>query len=522
MAEQKMSERRHPLFTEYLDDWEFFEESVKGGREYLEGGHLFSHRLESQDDDFQERKDRAYFLNFCDEVCETYTNYIMKEKIDRPEDSTLEEFRKDVDGRGTTIDEFMKKVSYLSSIYGHVHVVVDTPAIDEDKELTKRTEKEDKLRPYASIIIPTQLVDWSVDRSGNLNWILIQQEEFEDVDPKLERIEQITYKLITTEDWQVFDQDGNPADGGRSGSNDLGSIFLITCYHKDIDLDMVGESLIKDIAYVNRIIFNWSSCIDEMIERQTFSQLIVPDDGSLAQEEESGDPLKKISTSSVWTYPSDSTHAPNFISPNTDNLRVIWEMITAHIREIHRLAGLTGASEDLYTAQRSGTSQQYGFLNINSSLAAKATNLEKTENEINKLAYMWYNKDPQSVELVKYPTKFDVEALAQTMETSFLIVEREFSETLNKELLKKLGKKALPLASEEIRNKIDSEIESGDGTIAPLVTAGGFGGEEAGPGQPAKDVGSAAKNKSDGKEVKKSLQSNTKTSEGTKEGKPRK
>jgi hypothetical protein len=478
--------------------------------------------LESQEDDYQDRKDRAYYLNFCDEVCETYTNYIMREKIQRADDEALAEFRKDVDNRGTDIDSFMKKVSYQSSIYGHVFIIVDTPEVDPDKTITKKAEKSEGIRPTCTIVPPTRLIDWSIDGEGDLNWVLIEQDENVDFDPTLERVEQKTYKLISKEKWEVFDEEGNILDG-RSGTNELGEVFLVACYHKDINLDMVGESLIKDISYVNRIIFNWCSCIDEMIERQTFSQLIIPDDGSLHDEEESESPLKKISTSSVWTYPSDAVHPPDFISPDTENLRVIWEMIIAHVREIHRLAGLTGVSEDMYTAQRSGTSQQYGFLNINSSLASKSVNLQRTENAINELCYRWQGKEPgDALKPVVYPTKFDVEGLAQSMETTFAIVEREFSERMNKELLKQLSRKSLPIVTEDIRREIESEIESGDGTIAPIVTSG-FGEEPGAPGRPASDAGPDSKTSANKKsDVKKSLQSSTKQSSGTKGGTPRK
>ena len=530
MAE-RISERRHPLYSDLAAEWEFYRDSVKGGKDYLNAGHLFSHRLESQDDDFDERKKRAYYLNFCDEVVELYTNFIMREKIERPEDDTLEEFRKDVDNRGSSMDTFMKKVSKQSSIYGHIYIIVDTPEIDEEKDVqTKGYQKEKNIRPYCTLISPLQLVDWSADKQGELNWILIEQDEYVDIDPSIDREEITTYKLITRDSWEVFDDEGRPIPG-RSGENKLGKVFLETCYHKDIDLDMIGESLIKDIAYINRIIYNWCSCIDEMIERQTFSQLIVPDDCTLVEEQEGADILKKIGTSSIWTFNANSGHAPAFISPDTSNIDTIWGMLIAHVREIHRIAGLTGVSEDLYTAQRSGKSQEYGFLNINSTLASKSANLEKTVNAISKLAYMWYSKDPEKYEPVNYPTKFDVEGLQQFMETSFAIIERELSERLNKELMKKLARKALPVTTDSIRKEIEKEIEEGDGTIEPvggkleqmrLDSAEAIAADNREVGQPAKDVGGAAKTTMDKKEVDKSLKSSSKQSKGTQDGKPRK
>ena len=461
MAEKsKVSERTHPLFDENISSWEFYEKSVKGGTEYFEEAYLFSHRLE-HDDDFQNRKARAYYLNFADETVQTFTNYIMKEPVERPDDTILEVFRKNTNNKGDDITAFMRRIARVAATYGQCHIIVDAPKLVTNV-ISKQQQKEQELYPYCTIVLPTKLKDWSIDSNGKLNWVLIEEDVFEDADPKVDRAEQTTFKVISRDGWERYDQDGNSLE---SGDNPLGEVFMVTNYHRDIDIDLIGESLIKDISYVNRIIYNWCSLIDEQIERQTFSQLVIPDDGSLADEDEKADPLKKIGTSSIWTFPSDATQAPRFIAPETSTISVIWDMIIAHIREIHRLAGLTGVSEDLYSPQRSGRSQQYSFLNINASLAAKAAHLQRTENALNRLCYLWQNKDPEKLESVCYPNSFDISGLADSMATTFAIAEREVSKRLNKELLKKLSLKALPLATESIKTQIEAEIESGDGTI---------------------------------------------------------
>jgi len=516
-----LSEKSHPKYDDLVSSWEFFLQSVKGGSDYTEGDNLFSHRLESQEDDFTNRKDRAYYLNFCDAICSMYTHYIMKEAIERPADTNLEEFRNNIDLAGNDINVFMTRVGYMSSFYGHIHVLVDMPSDETINSMTKKDLKDKRINPYCKIITPISLKDWSLDSNDVLNWIVVEESEYNDADPNSKREEISTYKLITRDEWRVEDEKGNNL---RSGPNNLGEVPLITCYHKDIFGDkMVGESLIKDIAYVNRIIFNWCSCIDEMIERQTFSQLVVPDNGFLTNEEGGGgSPLKRIGTSSIWTFPADSSNPPKFISPDTDNITVIWDLIVAHVREIHRLAGLTGVSEDIYTAQRSGRSQQYGFLNISTSLAAKARNLEIAENRINNFAYKWLSKTPETYRNVVYPKKFEVEGLAQSITETFTIVEREVSKRLNKELLKKLAAKALPTATEDVKGEIDKEIEAGDGTIVPIQVAQGGLDPNAvsdGEGRPA---GSVDSTKHDSGEVKKSLEASRKTSGGTTGGKPRK
>ena len=79
---------------------------------------------------------------------------------------------------------------------------------------------------------------------------------------------------------------------------------------------------VKGITRKNLLNEEWDdvSNIDEMIERQTFSQLICPDDGTLSEQNEDNNPLKKIGTSHIFTFPSDTGHPPSFISPDTSAL----------------------------------------------------------------------------------------------------------------------------------------------------------------------------------------------------------
>jgi len=428
----------------------------------------------------------------------------------------LDGIRKNTNRKGDSIDTFMGHVAYQSAYYGHVHILVDNPSDPAINEMSKLQQEEEDIHPYCTIIPPTRLTDWSVDGNGKLNWVLIKNEEYVDSDPTIERETINTYQLIERDKWGVYDEDGGVLDG-RSGTNEIGEVYLVTCYHKDTDDNLIGESLLKDIAYVNRILFNWCSCIDEMIERQTFSQLVVPDDGSLDDESESDDILRKIGTSSIWTFPADASQPPRFISPDTENLNTIWEMIIAHVREIHRLAGLTGVSEDLYTAQRSGKSQQYGFLNISTSLAAKSRNLQRAEEAINRFAYKWQGSEYDPDAGIVYPEKFDVEGLAQSMIDTFMIVERGISTRLNKEMLKKISLKALPLATQKVKSEIEAEIESGSGEIRMLDARGDEESNGEGEvGRPATKAGADKKTSLDSKETKRSLQSSRKTTKGTK------
>ena len=474
-----INERTHPLYDKYLEEWNFYIESAMGGKDYYENSdNLFTHRLEDQAGDYQDRLDRVYYLNFCNLVCAIYADYIFKEKIRRPANTYLEAFRKNVDGRGTDMNTFMNQVSYLSSVYGQVHVIVDSPfAEDLDIPLHFYKANKEQFDPYAVIVAPQDLRDWSVDELGNLNWVLIRSRGYSDIDPESPREDDTTYRLIARDYWAIFDADGDEIERRE---HDFSEVYMVTCYNSDTNVDMIGESLITDISRINRIIYNWCSNIDEMIERQTFSQLVMPDDpqSDLDPKEEGADPLRKLSTSSIFTFPFNSSQPPQFISPDRQQIDVIWKMIQNHRDLIYELAGLgTVGSSSKFLSQRSGISQAYQFLSINSSLAKKAARLERTENEINRLVLQWKDQGDME-EKVEYPSQFDVLSLTETMQTTFQIAAQNFSETLNIELLKALAKKAAPVLPEDVINKIYSEIEENSGVLmSPALALGpGFGG----------------------------------------------
>lgn len=226
---------------------------------------------------------------------------------------------------------------------------------------------------------------------------------------------------------------------------------------------MVGESMLKDVADTNKAIFNWCSNIDEMVSRQTFSQLIVPDDGSMDADEidDQGKPkaLQAIGTASLFTYPSESRHPPEFISPDAGQINIIWRMIENHIGEMFRMAGLLSTKATVAKMnQRTGRAQEMEFLDMAVFFANKAKKLEETENKLNTFYYAWMGEDNKP-ECVHYPEKFDITTPAEIVELFVKVAVNSISGRLNKEMAKRLVLQVLPHAEDKIVKEIYKEIE---------------------------------------------------------------
>ena len=74
-------------------------------------------------------------------------------------------FAKDVDGCGSDLDEYARRVLICSLTYGQSHILVDYPA--PTGALTLAEERAQNRRPYWIEIDPTNIYGWRLDREVN-------------------------------------------------------------------------------------------------------------------------------------------------------------------------------------------------------------------------------------------------------------------------------------------------------------------------------------------------------------------
>jgi hypothetical protein len=457
MGKVNMSERTHPLYRKMKNQWSFFEQSAMGGFGYVDdNSKLFTHRLEDSVGDYQDRLKRTYYLNYCDLVCRIYSDFIHKETIRRPVVKELTEFYKDVDGQGESVAAFMRRITYMLCVYGQVHTVVDMPNMS-NTDLPQHFARANKVQPYATIVTPLQLRDWSTDSFGNYNWVLIEFKGFDDSNPYTVREPQNMYFLLARNYWVKYDHKGNEVD---SGDNPLGYVYMTTIRNGYYSKDGLGTSMLADIAKLNQLIYNYTSNVDEMIERQTFSQLCMPatiDQETLEMDESEVD-LYTLGTSQIMTYPSTSGQPPQFISPNMDNLNVIWKHTQELIQKIYEMAKLGNeGTKSKVISQTSGIAQAYRFLQMRVALSTMGKALQKFERDIVGMVADWYGEDFDTV--VEYPTDFETGSFQEKLHNTFNMVSQNVSKTLNMEMLKGMVEKFEHQFSDDTLDRIFKEIE---------------------------------------------------------------
>lgn len=452
--------RRHPQYSQWIDKWEFFYLTYYGGESYSDE-HLFKYFKEGEDE-FIGRQRRAYRENHSRRVVDLINSYLFKEPpVRRYESELIAKFIDNADGRGGTLDHFMKTASQLSSALGRVYIVCDRKKLPEEEATGTHADNINPLaQPYVYLILPQNMLDIGIDDYGAVTWALVRElyrpgtESFYNASQTV----QYRYRLWEKGKWTLFDNDGTITDAGETGLEFVPIVYLD---NEELILNpYAGLSLINDIAYLDRSIFNNWSRLDTIVCDQTFSQLTFPIEGLLNEiidNNELRDQFMKLATNRVLFYSNQADARPEFIHPDASQAQFILDMIQVQVKQLYASIGLQ-AEMATETGKQSGVAKAYDFDKLNKLLANKADNLEQAENQIFKVVGEWYNVSGTSVR-VNYPDEFDTRGLTDELDIAERLVLLDVSDTLMKEFNKMIAAKALPKAERETLDIINKEID---------------------------------------------------------------
>jgi hypothetical protein len=227
-------QRRHIDWTEHQIRWRWLLDSYEGGDRYrnavygadrrgLPGRNLFRHRREypdpqaypqvyqgfasnimgsatseammgglgpypgqlgadssatALDDDYEYRRSRTPIPEFVAEAVEVHLSKICDQEIHREGPDDLKAWWEDCDGRGTSIDDWMREtVSPLLLVLGCLDVLLDHPKAPPGQKVVTRS---DELalgldRCVASYILPQNMVWWRLDPAGRYQECLVRE-----------------------------------------------------------------------------------------------------------------------------------------------------------------------------------------------------------------------------------------------------------------------------------------------------------------------------------------------------------
>lgn len=465
---KKLISRRHPEYDAFKKHWAFLVETYEGGREWFKNN-IF-HYIKEGNGEYGDRVERCYRFNHTREVVDLLNKYLFKQNIVRNEvdaPDSVRKFWKRATKSGLSIRDLSRQVSKKTSIYGRIGVVIDSTG--DGSAVSKADEKQQDVRIYAYIIGPEQLLDYSYNEEGELQWVLVQECVRDDVDPlSSSGEEEFRYRLWTENDWTLYKVEKKSGNKETivvvdSRVHGLGEVPVILVDNIISDEEYVTPALIDDIAYLDRAVANYLSNLDAIIQDQTFSQLTMPAQNVLPGDDNYNTMLK-MGTSRVFLYDGEGGVRPEYISPDPKQAQMILAVINKIINEIYHTVGLAGERTKQDNAlgidNSSGVAKAYDFERVNALLQAKADSLEVFENKVTRLVGLWSGASEETVDsLVTYPDNFDTRGLYDEFDIAARLALVEAPNSVRQHQMEMVIDKLFPQLAKELKDKMLADLK---------------------------------------------------------------
>ena len=401
--------------------WEIMK-AVTNGTEYLRDNSEAFLPLEPREDyeAYLSRVNRAVFSPYTQRLIRAATGLIMRKPITLIGDSYWTDiFAKDVDGCGSDLDEYARRVLICSLTYGQSHILVDYPA--PTGALTLAEERAQNRRPYWIEIDPTNIYGWRLDREVNYGSIIqvriaekavVPSGEFgEQVFDQVRVIEPGKYRiyrkvspkkdLINLEDNNYsgnFDGPENEKDYELvdSGVFSLGEVPLVSVYSGKTDT-LASKPPLLDIAYLNLAHFQRQADLIHSLHVASQPMLVL---------EGWDDQTKDMSISVNYAMATQPGNKVYYVEPASS----AFEAQTNEIQELQlqmATLGISTLSQQKFVAE-SADARRLDRVDTNSMLSMVSLDLEQKVQKAFNLSADYLGLEPPEIKISR---DFDIERL---------------------------------------------------------------------------------------------------------------
>jgi len=402
------------------------------------------------------------------EAIDKHLGAIFNQEIRRTGPDVLEQWWKDVDGRGSSADHWMSsRVAPLLLTMGNLDVVFDHPPIPAGSTVkTKADVARLKLdRCLASLALPENVVWWTLDWTGEYTEVLIRE-------PKAAAA--CTYVYWNATEWVRYDDKGKQLEGKQGGdTHDYGVVPIFRGMDDPIRprCENVAMARYESVAEIQRDVYNRES---ELVlndasqshpiptgpEQYCKANAVVP----LGPNNVLPKPIVTKGTSSIeqtWDYVDPPKGAPESLRANLANAYDRADRATCQTKP----AGAAGSTGE--TVAQSGVSKRLDQSDAYDLLAEIAKVLQRFEEKSARLAHIVLTggkEPPEGSIKIEYPTEFDLDSLPEFLDGSerfeALLSMVGAMPVTESRILQKTVRLLLPGLPDEVYESFDAEIET--------------------------------------------------------------
>ena len=464
--------RKKAEYTANERVWQLCDHAYSGGERYIHD-HIIKHTAEN-DLEYEERQKRAHYFNYPRAIAQRITSFVLA--VEPARIGANPDLIEDFSLTGLRINDVMRQVSTMLTVFGRAWVLVDVPSVPKDDTgtLDMAAVQSQRIRPYARALKPLEVIDWAYAPDGKLLWAVVEEKHIYDSDPFKLPVVRVRRRLWTREKWALYERASGAESVIAEGVNPTGEVPLIEVTEPD-GFGMDCNHWFEDVVRISNSILNNESEAQMNIVKQMFGLLVVSRSfasGALRfnakdkdGKEEQNSFAMVLSRSAAAIEENEEKGITRYISPSGVETATIRSENEKLKIELYETVGL--AMQSRSREAQSSESKSWDFQNVSQFLANRVDIIESAEVKAWKLFSLWDSS--VSVPEVTYNRKFALRDLEKSisglLQLSSLPVGTEFQKQIartGRELLNEIAE-----ISDADNKAIDKEIESMEAAPVP-------------------------------------------------------
>jgi hypothetical protein len=450
-------DREHPEYAAKKGMWKKYRDLYAGGEQIRENAFEYLLRRHKEPNDiYAERLSRVFYENYIGSIIDWYAATLMRREAallleggDEAAKDFYNLFAEDCDLKGTSLAEFFRQRIVQALVQGRSYIVIDFPRVPLSVSNRAEEDAVGRSRAYLVDYSPEELINWSYDDRGGLEWAVI-------------RTSSLRKSKVTESDWtretrwiyydrqnyqvyqQLKDKEVRMVDEGLHGLAGQNRVPIFPLQVSE------GLWLMNKAALLQLEHFNKSNALSWALTMGLFASPVIYSDREWNQ----------IVGESYFIQlaPGDRF---GWAEPEGKVYQIAADNLVQLKDEIYRVCYLIthAAGSESSSQHQSGASKQRDFSITQEVLRAYGDAVKETMKQVLR-AIVAARMDKIAID-VSGLDEFDIGDFSNELDDAQKLLSMGIeSETLKKQVYKKLAFKFLSDVRQEIKTQIGQEIDA--------------------------------------------------------------
>jgi hypothetical protein len=448
--------REHPEYIARKAMWKQYQDLYSGGERLRANASDYLVRRQKEPGEvYSERLSRVFYENYVGSIVDWYAATLMRrepvmlfEGGDTAARSFYSLLAEDCDFKGTNLSEFFRQRFVQMLVGGSSYIVVDFPRGGGNALTRAEEDASGQSRAYLVDYTAEEVINWSYDPTGGLDWAVIRTsclQQSEVTDNQWEKETRWIY--YDRENFRIYRKAGesSPIEQIDEGRHGLASLRRVPVFEMKVS---EGLWLMNKAALLQLEHFNKSNALSWALTMGLFATPVIYSDREWNQIVGESYYIQLGPDDRFgWTEPEGKVYqiaADNLIRLKDEIYRVCYLISQA-------------GGPDL---RQSGLSKLRDFSITQEVLRAYGDAVKDTMKQV-LWAIAAARQDGISIEISGLD-QFDIEDFGAELDDAKKLLDLGIgSETLKRQVFKKLAFKYLCDARQEIKNQVAEEIDRG-------------------------------------------------------------